>query len=817
MKNSLSNSKEQKAINIWQSLNSVGVGFSSYGSTLAADVKLLSCYVNHPFVYGCAELNANTISAIPFTVYQIQKKGTTVSKSVKGRKLKRKEVKKLNRFRKSSLADDAEVVALSEHDIYDMLNTDAEDLRGVNIIKATQLYLEILGRAYWLKERSAIDDETVISVRVLRSEFVTPNVDAEGIVLDYYYLSYVDGKINQTKLDKEDIIDFRNPALTNLYAGGQSWVRAAYQQIAASSKWFEHINRLLDNNARPDYIASPVDGEMDPDVLKREQEKFLQKVKSNNNGAPIFLEKSYKITPLFFQATDLAGLQISNEAKKDIALAAGIPGPLVGVEDKTYNTYETALEDYARRAQLPRCRNLEDVFNARLVPLFGDDVFIEFDNPVPEDLEFELEQDKVAVQKAQVIADTGSGTPNEIRTLLGLDASDEAGMDDLIKPTAAPSKPGTVPTDEAAEAEGEAPKATPDAAESQPDGKEGAEDGKAEDKAFGRLLKLNRDVAKGAIPRAIAINIAERLGFCDAKNLVGFAAAEQKSHEGSCWSSSQGDCPCMAKKKAKASQGVNAAGAEQPHAKIQAVCSKFFKDLGAEAIRQTKAYEPQLVTKAVDTGNLPSEFVDLEHWINNLKNKSDDLAHRVKPLIQLTAQEGADGKTEALIKAGADPDAFSVVPQNVSKAADKRSFRFAQSTLDTTAKTAQDAIDAVKQKIEDGVLEGDSVDELRKAISEVFEDASDYQAERIARTEASAAVHSGQVMSAKASGIVKGFKYLVSEDACPVCQDYDGEEIDLDDYDDSGAVDATDAVPLHPNCTCTLTEVLDLGDEGESN
>jgi SPP1 gp7 family putative phage head morphogenesis protein len=141
-------------------------------------------------------------------------------------------------------------------------------------------------------------------------------------------------------------------------------------------------------------------------------------------------------------------------------------------------------------------------------------------------------------------------------------------------------------------------------------------------------------------------------------------------------------------------------------------------------------------------------------------------------------------------------------------------LKFAQSTNATTNKSLNDALDQLREELAGGLFSGDSIPEMRKRVQSIFESMDKSRATLIAQSETQRAVHEGLRIAAKESGVVKGFEFLLSDDACPICKKYEGKVIGLDDkfneddtYDDS-------MLPIHPGCRCTVTEVLkDAGEE----
>jgi len=150
----------------------------------------------------------------------------------------------------------------------------------------------------------------------------------------------------------------------------------------------------------------------------------------------------------------------------------------------------------------------------------------------------------------------------------------------------------------------------------------------------------------------------------------------------------------------------------------------------------------------------------------------------------------------------------------VIEATATQSMKFCKATNATTSLQLNRALDKVRQEIAQGLLGADNtLPALTKRVAGVFDQAEAYRAERIARTEASRALHYGQRMEAVESGVVRGFRWLGSADMCPICQEIAASmpEIPLDGkFATLGSGEYADvyAPPAHPNCMCTITEIL---------
>ena len=154
--------------------------------------------------------------------------------------------------------------------------------------------------------------------------------------------------------------------------------------------------------------------------------------------------------------------------------------------------------------------------------------------------------------------------------------------------------------------------------------------------------------------------------------------------------------------------------------------------------------------------------------------------------------------------------AFDVLHPQVIEAVRRLALDLAFSTLATLRDDVDVALNAVRSLLGEGLARGEAVTALSRRLTKVFDDP--VKAAAVAQTETSRAVHTGQLLAAKQSGVVTGKRWLASSDACAICLALNGKEVGLDEV---FAVDAgggpyarVDHPPRHPGCQCALTEVL---------
>lgn len=194
------------------------------------------------------------------------------------------------------------------------------------------------------------------------------------------------------------------------------------------------------------------------------------------------------------------------------------------------------------------------------------------------------------------------------------------------------------------------------------------------------------------------------------------------------------------------------------------------------------------------------------------REETDRMAAEMTPI--LTAYWDASGR-DLFATVGLDPENWRVVDPNVRKQIEGAAFEFCEATNATTSYSLMEArLNLARELTEGVVFGGDTTDELTKRVKAVFRDAETWRARRIATTEAARAIHAAELESSRQSGVVLGLEWLLSADACPLCQAIAervgsvrlGEPFaTTSEHPSYGTVRYP---PAHPHCQCSVTHVL---------
>lgn len=205
-----------------------------------------------------------------------------------------------------------------------------------------------------------------------------------------------------------------------------------------------------------------------------------------------------------------------------------------------------------------------------------------------------------------------------------------------------------------------------------------------------------------------------------------------------------------------------------------------------------------------EDGPLPTAFPPLVGFMDPMKAAMTPI---------LGAYYDLAGKT-AVARLGLDPAAWQVTNPNLKHQISKLTLNFVQSTLASTSRQVNDALEALRHELDTGMTAGETLTELRDRVSSIFDKLTDSHAQTIAATETSRATHAAQNQAAIESGVVAGYEWLVSSDACDLCLMV-ASECNKVRIGQAFAVVGNNPdysmisfPPLHPRCQCTIVDVL---------
>jgi phage portal protein BeeE len=379
--------------------------------------------------YVCVDLNSSAVASTKFQLF---------IRTKPGEKKTRWPTKSVDRKTMSWLAANKSTTAMvTSGDVQQVLNhpilrlldindqalsvddSDYNDTRpalsGFQLTRLTQMYLESIGRAYWMVEFDGLGCPS--KVWLLRSAFVKEVFDPDnsGRIMYYEY-----GGPSGTIYSPKQILRFVCPDPYNPYIGGFSPLMAAIEKLRLYRGQDANIGAILENSARPEALWSPSPngesgGMLGAAEARRMEVAINQKYREAGRGGIMIQPYAGTLTPISWKPGDIIDLERSKLLKGDIMAIFGIPDAMYERNQTTVAGAKTSDYAHAKYAVLPRLTNYLSTLRS-LLRMYDPDgrMFFSFDNPLPEDSLYGLEQTRTG-------ATTGGYEVDELRVSLGLD------------------------------------------------------------------------------------------------------------------------------------------------------------------------------------------------------------------------------------------------------------------------------------------------------------------------------------------------------------------------------------------------------------
>lgn len=271
----------------------------------------------------------------------------------------------------------------------------------------TAQYLEITGEAPWfLAYKGAKPDQ----IMLLRPDMISVKPGTDEVIGGYTYR--VGGR--DIPLETKEVVFLRYPDPDRQFRG-KGPLQAAARTVDIDEYSEDYNRNFFFNSARPDGVLS-TEQKLGKEQLVTVEKRLNQKYRGGGNAHKMMiLEKGLKYQPMALTQKDMDFMEQQKFARDKILGIFRVPRTVIGITDDV-NRANAEATDYvfAKRTIEPKLRRIEQQLNEFLLPLFAgtEQMFFEFDSPVPEDLiaKRELQQSALAA---------GWLTINEVRALDG--------------------------------------------------------------------------------------------------------------------------------------------------------------------------------------------------------------------------------------------------------------------------------------------------------------------------------------------------------------------------------------------------------------
>lgn len=381
----------ENALRFWMQLFPAGPMPAKRGTR-----EIIRSYKNLPWLLACCSKISMSISAVPWELFAVRKNG----KAIKVKALGRDPKERMRYLRKSS---EGSIETLQEHPLLDLLENGNEFMSGRFLMQLTQIWLDIVGEAFWVKERNVAGVVTGLYPvpPTLVSEVASPGNP-------FFRMG-----VSQHIVPAEDVVWFRYPNPENPFGRGVGFGLALSDEIDADEFAAQHIKSWFYNRARPDLLIMPSEGHLSKEDTERLEYKWLEKTKGFLRAyKPFFMSRRVEIKELSQSFADMQLVDLRKSQRDTIIQVFGIPPELLGIiENSNRATIESADYLFSQWVLLPRLEILREVLQNQLVPDFDERIIVDYVSPVAEDKEYVLSVAKAA---------PWSLTVNEWRDMMGL-------------------------------------------------------------------------------------------------------------------------------------------------------------------------------------------------------------------------------------------------------------------------------------------------------------------------------------------------------------------------------------------------------------
>lgn len=340
---------------------------------------MLEKYRKSLYVFACISKIAQKTASIPFEMYRII----------------------------NSAGDLKEIKA---HPALDLLYKVNPFQTKTEFLEITIINLKCTGDAFWYKVRN--NSGKVVELWNLRPDFVTIMTDPTEFIKGYK-LTKTDG--SEVTFAPEDIIHHMYPDPLNQYLG-LSPLHAAQKRVMTEEYATQWQSDFFLNSARPDGLIKNKES-----VLTKDQKDDIRESWNKRHGG---LKNAYKVAilegGLEYQLISLSQKEMDyieslKFTRDDILVAFQVPKPIVAiVDDVNRANSETAMYIFLHETIKPEIDRLVEKINEQLIiPDFGEEFFIEAEDPTPANREMEIKEYESGLKNRYLLI-------NEVRSKEGL-------------------------------------------------------------------------------------------------------------------------------------------------------------------------------------------------------------------------------------------------------------------------------------------------------------------------------------------------------------------------------------------------------------
>lgn len=344
--------------------------------------QFLEAYSQMPWLRAVASRVSAAVAQTEWQLFVEKKKGAP--KATRNALIQRAGPTNRRKMLKSA-QDRGDATQIDQHLLLDTINNANSFQTGDAMWKVTQLHIDLVGEAFWIKERDGLG--TVVGLWPIPPDWVLNTPTPSNPTFRVGFRSWR-GLIPDT-----EVLWFADPNPVNPYGRGSGTVQALGDELETDEYAAKHTKSFFYNRARPDLLVFPKNGQtMRPADAQRLEEDWI----SRNQGfwrafKPYFLTREVGVEQLEQNFRSLQLVQLREFERDSIIQMFGMPPELLGVvENSNRATIDAADYLFSRYVVTPRLEFLRSVLQERLVPEYDERLIIDYVSPIQDDKELAL-------------------------------------------------------------------------------------------------------------------------------------------------------------------------------------------------------------------------------------------------------------------------------------------------------------------------------------------------------------------------------------------------------------------------------------------
>lgn len=378
-------------------------------------------------IYTVTNLRANSLAKLPLRVYMMKK---STEKSVFSQRtydhplMVTREVSKKRKdeiFAKaipgSRLSGSADIEEVVKHPLANLLRDVNGYMNHFDLIHLTSTNLDLTGDCFWNLIRNALG--VPAAIWIIPSAYMTIIPDKDNFIKAYKYNR---GSV-EIEYPPEDIVHFKYVTPASQFYGMGNLV-AAEQAYNLREYMTNYESQMFRSGGLPKQILTTKNK-----VSKNDADTIKTKWKQTPAGDIVVMwgDEFTLQEPRYVTARDMGYEHGLSFTRDEIAGIFSIPKSMLTTDDVNMANAKAGKRQFAEQAIEPAAARVDEKITEQLAIQFDPNLFVMFDNPVPED-------DEAARMDSELRMKYGITDRNYERRLLNIEESEEEGANQLLVP-----------------------------------------------------------------------------------------------------------------------------------------------------------------------------------------------------------------------------------------------------------------------------------------------------------------------------------------------------------------------------------------------